>query len=216
MFVVMVGPPGCGKGTQSQLLSKALGIPALSTGEILRAVTSSGSDLGGEVTRALNAGALVSDDLVNRVVADRLAQPECARGAILDGYPRTGAQAEFLDRLIEARHGDVVRVLHFEIDEATLFSRLTARRYCPVCGRIYNLVSAPPAHMDYCDDDGMVLVHRTDDQPEVVRDRVRIYEEQTAPVLQHYRGLVHRIDAAHNAQEVFAEIESRLGVLAAH
>jgi len=212
MVIVLIGPPGCGKGTQSRLLTQALNVPAYSTGEILRAEVGAGSELGKEIRGILHSGGLVSDDLVNRAVAQRLPLPECANGVVLDGYPRTLAQAEFLDHLLSNLKMPGVAALHFEIDEPTIFSRLSARRYCPVCGRTYNVVSQPPAHADFCDDDGMVLMSRKDDHPDVIRERMTAYESVTMPVLRRYRGRVHRIDASRPAEQVLAEIESRLAL----
>ena len=160
----------------------------------------------------MESGALVDDATVNRVVAERLASPECRNGAILDGYPRTVDQAEFLDRLARKLRLPGLEVVNFEIDTATVVARLGARRSCPVCGRIYNLLSQPPAEYGYCDDDGMSLICRADDAPETIRRRMMTFEQQTAPVLRHYRGRLHRIDASRDTARVFAEIESRLGL----
>src|SRR4051812_1504590 len=129
MVVVLIGPPGCGKGTQSRMLQQTLNIPAFSTGEILRSVANGGTSLGNEVRSVLESGALVNDDLVNRVIGERLASTECANGAILDGYPRTVAQAEYLDRLVKKLGMPQVAVYNFEIDGATVYSRLGARRH---------------------------------------------------------------------------------------
>jgi adenylate kinase len=215
MVVVLIGPPGCGKGTQGRMLQQLLNIPALSTGDILRAEAEAGTPLGKEVRAVVEAGALVNDDLVNRVVAGRLASPELSRGVVLDGYPRTVAQAQYLDRLLRKLGMPAATILNFEIDEATVFARLTTRRQCPLCGRVYNMVSQPPAHVDYCDDDGMVLISRSDDTPEVIRERMRAYAAQTAAVVRHYRGSIHRIDATRDPEGVLMEIETRLGLLAA-
>ena len=210
MVVVMIGPPGCGKGTQSRLLTQQFNIPAFSTGDILRAQAASDDALGHEVRRTLDAGALVEDDLVNRVIAERLSGPECANGAILDGYPRTVAQAQYLDRLVNKLGLNPVEVLDFEIDQATLLSRVAARRYCPICGRIYNLVTQPPADFDFCDDDGMILIARRDDAADIIGERLRAFDCETAPVLKHYRGRLHRIEAVKPTEDVFADIDARL------
>jgi adenylate kinase len=210
MVVVLIGPPGCGKGTQSRLLTQLLDVPAFSTGEVLRVEASSGTALGNEVRQSLDAGALVNDELVNRVVANCLAREDFRQGAVLDGYPRTAAQADYLDRLLGKLSRPAAVALHFEIDRSTVLSRLAARRYCPICGRVYNLVTQPPADFDFCDDDGMVLVARKDDHPSVIGERLRTFDAQTAPVLRHYRGRLHRIDAVRRADDVLAEIASRL------
>ncbi len=212
MVVVLIGPPGCGKGTQGRLLSRILGVQVYSTGDILRSVASARTPLGNEVRAVLEAGRLVNDELVNSAVAERLESETGSAGCILDGYPRTVAQAEFLDRLLGELGLPEPLVLNFEVDEATLFARLSARRYCPVCGRIYNLISQPPAESGYCDDDGMALVTRADDKADVIGERLRAYQTLTAPVLSHYGERMHTIHAAGSADAVLAEIEAELGV----
>lgn len=210
MVVVLIGPPGCGKGTQSRMLQQLLSVPGYSTGDILRSVAASRTELGNEVRDVLDSGGLVNDELVNRVVAERLASPECAAGAILDGYPRTVGQAQYLDRLLKKLNMPAAAVLNFEVDDETVFARLGGRRFCPVCQRTYNVVTQPPADLDFCDDDGMILVARVDDNPAVIRQRMRAFHSQTEGVLRHYRGRLHRLDANRSPECVLNEIESRL------
>lgn len=207
----MIGPPGCGKGTQGAFISHTLGIPSVSTGEILRHCASTDDALALRVRAVMESGALVSDEIVNELVAARTAEEDCARGFVLDGYPRTVAQARYLSQLLSHRGCAQPEVLVFDVRLDPLVGRLTARRYCPLCGRVYNLVSAPPAEDDFCDDDGMCLVRRADDEERVIRDRFAAYEKITAPVLRHYRsGTVHRIDGGADSAAVSAQIESVL------
>ena len=208
---LLIGPPGCGKGTQSKRISEWFDIPCVSTGEILRAAASSGGTLGRRVREVMGSGGLVDDDLVNDVVAHRIGEPDCARGFILDGYPRNVCQAEFLAEVLTARGYSSPEVIVFDVHPDALVSRLEARRYCPVCARIYNLVSAPPAEAEFCDDDGMFLVRRPDDYADVIHERFRSYEHSTAPLLRHY-GLnrILRIDAGQECEAVSYQIESAL------
>jgi adenylate kinase len=209
--LVMIGPPGSGKGTQARNLTQVFDIPAISTGDILRAESQSDTPLGRRVRALIDAGRLVGDEIMNQIVENRLSRPDCTDGFILDGYPRTVAQAQFLDRVLPKLGLPLPKVLHFELQERVLVDRLCARRYCPVCGRIYNLVSQPPADHDFCDDDGMVLSRRTDDTEDVVLLRMRTYQRETEPVLAFYRGReLHRLDAGRGALEVFEEIERRV------
>jgi adenylate kinase len=219
LILLLFGPPGCGKGTQSRRLAKRLEIPALSTGDMLRAESAAGSTLGRQVEQILKSGGLVGDDLVNGVLLQRMRRRDSAGGFLLDGYPRTVHQSRFLDGILESdpllagRALGRPRVLYFDVDEKTLIGRISARRQCPVCGRIYNLALDPPRVEGRCDDDGSELVLRADDRPEIVRQRLRAYAEFTAPVLDYYsRSDVFRVDAMQPPEKVFADI---LEILAA-
>ena len=194
--IVLLGPPGSGKGTQSAFLKKTLKIPSISTGEILRAECASGSSQGKSLGNLLAGGNLASDELVNELVAKRLSQPECRRGFILDGYPRTLAQADFLDGLLAALRLPAPTILHFVASRETLVNRVSGRRQCDSCGRIYNVYFHPPAKADICDADGAPLTHRADDLESVVTERLAIYERTTSPLVEYYRGGdFHTIDA---------------------
>jgi adenylate kinase len=210
-ILVLIGPPGCGKGTQSGFISAAFGIPSISTGEILRHAAAQDGDLGSRVRRLMETGALVSDDIVNQVVANRIGDGDCADGFILDGYPRTVAQARHLNRMLRNNGLPEAQIVIFDVQPDLLVRRLTARRYCPCCGRVYNLVSAPPAEEEFCDDDGMFLVKRTDDDENVIRERFVAYERGTAPLIRYYAGSVcHRIDAAGEIETVAGQIQAAL------
>lgn len=213
MVLLLFGPPGSGKGTQSRLITNWLGIPAISTGDMLRAEIQAGTKLG-EAARAMASGGLVSDDLVNAMLAQRVAQPDCRNGFLLDGYPRTVEQAGFLDRLIAERGLPKPIILHLDVPADALVGRLTSRRQCPVCGKIYNLLHQPPRKAGVCDDDGATLITRKDDQEDVVRDRLRTYEELTRPVLAHYQDRnYHQIRGDRSPGYIFEEITGILDPL---
>lgn len=190
--VVLLGAPGAGKGTQAKRLAATLGVPHLSTGDILRAAVHERSPLGVEADRYMRAGELVPDPLVLGLLEERLARPDARAGFILDGFPRNLAQAERLATITP-----LDAVLYFEIPESLLLERLTQRWSCPKCGTVYNSSTLPPKQPGRCDRDGTELVHRTDDTPEAVRQRLRVYAEQTAPLLEHYRrrGVLRTLDA---------------------
>jgi adenylate kinase len=213
LVILLFGPPGCGKGTQSPQISQFLGIPAISTGDMLRAEVEAETELGKSVADIMAAGGLVSDELVSQVLVSRIEQPDCRNGFLLDGYPRTCRQAEFLDGLLERKGLPSPTILYFTAKASVLVERITSRRQCPTCGRIYNLLFKPPARSGVCDLDGTALVRRRDDTAEVVKQRLNAYNEQTRPVIDHYRsGDFHVINADRPPAEIFREIE---GILAA-
>ncbi len=176
--MILFGPPGSGKGTQAKLLRAALGIPHISTGDMLRERIASGDELGLRVKGLMQAGRLVPDDAVNQLVADRIAQADCRDGFILDGYPRTLPQAAYLERLLEER-GYRHLVIHLKVDYTKVIARIAGRRVCPVCGTLYSLTSNPPRQPEVCDLDGARLVIRDDDRESVIRERLEAYERQT-------------------------------------
>jgi adenylate kinase len=188
--ILMVGPPGAGKGTQAKSLMAAWDIPQISTGDLLRGNVAKGTELGRKAKEIMDRGELVSDDLVNQMVAVRLAEPDCVRGFILDGFPRTLGQAEWLDRHLAGRvDGLPVIAIRLKVDYHQLMRRITGRRSCPTCGSIYNVYLQPPKNEERCDLDGTPLERRSDDTEEVFSRRLREYETQTAPVVAHYRAL---------------------------
>jgi adenylate kinase len=190
--IVLFGPPGSGKGTQAKLLHDCLHIPHISTGDMLRERVRSGAENGSAVAAKLQSGALVRDELVNRLVAERISQPDAAKGFILDGYPRTIAQAEYLSGLLEPREIQEV-VVYLSVDYNIIIERLCARRQCPVCGTLYNMVSQPSKVDAVCDLDGHALIVREDDREDVIRDRLAAYERQSRPVLDYFRSAGHQI-----------------------
>ena len=208
MAIVLFGSPGSGKGTQAALLSRCLGIPHVSTGDMLRERIRAGVDLGPAAAR-MHSGELVRDELVNRLVEERLSRPDAADGFILDGYPRTVAQGEHLNGWLDARKVPGV-VVHLKVDYNIIIARLTGRRVCPRCGTLYNLSTKPPKVDELCDLDGEKLVIRDDDREDVIRRRLEAYEQQTRPVLDFYRaagGRLFEVDASTDApQKVFEKI----------
>jgi adenylate kinase len=207
--IVFLGPPGAGKGTQAAELSKELGIPHLSTGDLLRAAAARKSALGLEAEGFIRQGLLVPDDLVVRILRERLDHPDTAAGFVLDGFPRTIAQAELLERYVP-----VDRVIAFELPEELLVERLTQRRTCPACRTVYNLVTAPPKVPGRCDRDGAALEQRSDDTPDAVRTRIAVYLRQTLPLREYYgkKGQLAAIDARGDRGEVAGRLHRALGL----
>jgi adenylate kinase len=210
-IIVFLGPPGCGKGTQGAVLSEVLNIPVVSTGAILRAECESNTPLGKAVKPILARGDLVSDDLMNQVVASWIARNP--NGFILDGYPRTVPQAMFLDDTLEALGMPKPTVIQIDVPHDILVERITGRRHCPSCGKIYHLRHSPPTRDGICDGDGTKLSRRADDVETVIRERLKCYEEATAPVIEYYRGMdFHSIDGSDNPAMVLEAIEGALGL----
>ena len=211
--VVLFGPPGSGKGTQSKFLMARFGIPQISTGDMLREHIQRGDAIGMAIQARMKAGSLVPDELVNVLVRERLAEPDCANGFILDGYPRTRQQAEVLIGLLRELGRDEV-VIHLVVDYNIIIDRISGRRVCPKCGTLYNSSSRPPRVTGICDLDGVTLVIREDDREPVVRERLEAYEDQTRPLIEFFRGAGHRlieVDASHGTPEtVFGKILERL------
>ena len=211
--VVLFGPPGSGKGTQSKFLVARFGIPQISTGDMLREHIQRGDAIGMAIQARMKAGSLVPDELVNVLVRERLAEPDCANGFILDGYPRTRQQAEVLIGLLRELGRDEV-VIHLVVDYNIIIDRISGRRVCPKCGTLYNSSSRPPRAQGICDLDGEVLVIREDDRESVVRERLEAYEDQTRPLIDFFRGTGHRlieVDASDGTPEtIFGKILDRL------
>lgn len=202
--IVLLGPPGAGKGTQAKELALRLGIPHLSTGDLLREAVRAKTPLGEEADGYMRAGKLVPDDLVLRILRERLARPDASAGFVLDGYPRNVAQANEL-----ARSSPIDRVISFDIPVGVLIERLTKRVSCPTCGTVYNLATRPPKVPGVCDSDATPLVQRSDDAHEAVRTRLQVYQIQTTPLLEHYRalGLLTPIDASGTPERVAQRLQ---------
>jgi adenylate kinase len=213
--VLLLGAPGVGKGTQAKALMAAYGIPQISTGDILRANIKSDTPLGKMAKTLVDQGIFVSDDLVNQMVADRLTQPDTRRGYILDGFPRTLAQASWLDAQLGADSNILpVVAISIVVDYEQLLHRITGRRICP-SGHIYNIYSNPPKVAGACDIDGSALVQRPDDSEAVFSERMKTFEAQTAPVIEHYRkqSRFKEINGDHPVEKVTADIEAALARL---
>jgi len=186
--VAFLGPPGAGKGTQARELAREWGVPHVATGDMLRDAAAAGTPLGREAKGYMDKGALVPDDVIIRMIAERLRRPDAGRGFLLDGFPRTIAQAEGLEHLLKDLGQPLERVVYFDVSEPELLRRLTGRRVCRVCQTAFNLVSAPPAKAGVCDRCGGQLYQREDDSEATVRHRLGVYARQTAPLLDWYRG----------------------------
>jgi len=192
--IVLFGSPGSGKGTQAKLLTECLGIPHVSTGEMLREAVRNGRGVTPKTAAKMHAGILVKDAVVEALVEERLSRPDAANGFVLDGYPRTLAQAEHLTGWLEAR-GTCEVVIHLQVDYNVIIARLTGRRECPRCGTSYNVLLRPPKVDELCDLDGEKLVRREDDNEDVIRARLDAYEQQTRPVLEYFRNKGERVIA---------------------
>ncbi len=210
MIVLLFGPPGCGKGTQSPRIQQWLGIPLIATGDMLRQEIRSSTRLGRGIDSVLATGGYVGDSQMNRMLLRRTNQPDCTSGYLVDGYPRTVPQAIFLDRLRGKRGLPTPIVIHLKVDEDMLLTRLSGRRQCGECKRVHNIYTNPPAREGLCDC-GVPLEERNDDRPEVVRARLQLYAEQTGPVLDYYRGEdCFTLDGMRHQDQVFGEIQGIL------
>ena len=188
MKVILMGPPGAGKGTQAKRLAEKFDMAHLSSGDILRAERSSGSELGRKLKRYMDAGELVPDEIVVAIMAEAIAALPAEKGLLLDGFPRTAPQAEALDEQLAALDSPLEAVLVIDVPDGLLVGRITGRRSCPACGRVYHVKHLPPAQAGRCDGCGGELVQRPDDTEEVVRERLNAYRGQTAPVIEYYRS----------------------------
>jgi adenylate kinase len=204
-----MGAPGVGKGTQAKEIKAKWGIPQISTGDILRKNKDLGTPMGRLAKQLMAEGKLVPDELVNQMVAERLAEQDCKSGFVLDGFPRTLGQAKWLDEHLAGR-GDQLPVIavSIRVDYTQLLRRITGRRNCPTCGSIYNVYLHPPKHDEVCDLDGTPLQRRQDDTEACFTERMRTYESQTAPVIEHYRALgrFEEVDGELAVEQVTAEI----------
>lgn len=208
MRVIFIGPPGAGKGTQAEVISRDQGIAHISTGDILRKNVAEGTELGKAAREFMDAGKLVPDDIIIGMMEKRLAEKDCLKGFILDGFPRTVPQAKALDALLDRMGIALDGVILFEAPDEVVVRRLSGRRVCRSCGAIYNVRSKPPGEDDRCDKCGGELYQRDDDREEVVRNRLEVYKEQTAPLIGYYRekGLLVEVDASRESAEVVADI----------
>lgn len=211
--LILLGPPGAGKGTQAKALGGRLGVPHVSTGDMLREAVREGTPLGLAAKAVMDRGELVSDDLLTGIVRERLAKGDCAGGFLLDGYPRNLAQAATLDAILADLGRGPARALEIAVSDEAIVSRLGSRRSCPGCGAVYNLQTQPPAREGLCDACGKALVLRDDDRPEVVRERLRVYHEKTAPLSALYagRGALQTVDGGRAPEQVLADLVKAVG-----
>ncbi len=213
MNIVFLGPPGAGKGTQAKKIAEKYGIPQISTGDMFREHLSKGTELGLKAKEYMDKGQLVPDEVVLGMVEERLKQPDCEKGFILDGFPRTVPQAEALDQLLEKMGKKIDYAICIDVPDEELVKRLTGRRTCKKCGMMYHVMFKPPKEEGKCDVCGGELYQRADDNEETVRNRLKVYHEQTEPIIQFYekKGVLYRIDGMGSIDEIFERIVKLLG-----
>lgn len=211
---VLLGPPGAGKGTQAEIISKQLGLAHISSGDLFRENIKNQTELGMLAKQFMDRGDLVPDDVTIAMVRERLAQPDCARGALLDGFPRTPAQAEALDNTLQGLGTAIQAVPLIQLDDAVLVGRLSGRWVCRANGHVYHAEFNPPKQVGVCDLDGSELYQRDDDKRETVERRIRVYHEQTAPLVEYYRnqGVLVAVNGDQAIEAVTAELLAALGV----
>ncbi len=203
-YIVLLGPPGAGKGTQAKIISGELGLPHISSGDIFRENLKNKTALGKKAQDYMNRGELVPDDITIAMVEDRLKWDDCSKGALLDGFPRTVAQANSLKRILAKKHERINIVPYIRVPKDVLIERLTGRWTCPVCGYVYHQTFNAPKQNGICDFDGANLIQRDDDKPETVEHRIRVYTEQTQPLIEYYRreNVLAEVDGAQDIQSV--------------
>ncbi|MGE0095291.1 MAG: adenylate kinase [Alphaproteobacteria bacterium] len=214
MNIILLGPPGCGKGTQAKRLQDRFGLVQLSTGDMLRAAVKSGSEIGRRAKAIMDSGALVPDDVIIAMIEDRIGQSDCRNGVILDGFPRTVAQAEALDRMFAGKGLKLDRVIELAVDEGALVKRITGRFSCKTCGAGYHDTFQRPKKDGVCDVcGGTEFVRRDDDKEETVKARLEAYRRQTAPILPYYKGkgLLSQVDGMAPIDDVTRQIEALVG-----
>jgi adenylate kinase len=206
--VILLGPPGAGKGTQAKKLAAKFSVPHLSTGDMLREHIANGTPLGAKAKPIMERGELVSDSLVLKMVRERIERPDCSHGFVFDGFPRTVAQAQYLGELLKQGGFRRPFVIHLVVDTDLILRRITGRRMCKTGGEIYNLFERPPRVEGRCDADGGELLQRPDDREEIVAPRLQAYHKQTEPLVAYYRrlGLLHDVDASKSVEEVEQQI----------
>ncbi len=212
MYIVLLGPPGAGKGTQAQVISARLGLPHISSGDIFRENLKNQTELGILAKRFIDRGELVPDDVTIAMIRDRLSRPDCRVGALLDGFPRTPAQAEALAGILAGFGGGVDAVPYINVSEAVLVERLTGRWTCREAGHVFHEKFNPPKAAGRCDNDGSELYQREDDKAETVSRRIRVYFEQTMPLIEYYRqkGVLLEIDGTQSIEQVSADLLAAL------
>jgi adenylate kinase len=213
MILILLGPPGAGKGTQAKLLATEFKIPHISTGDMFRDHKARGTEIGKKVQAIMDAGGLVTDDITNDMVKDRLARPDVSKGFILDGYPRTAAQAQYLDLLLHSMGRQITRCLSYEVSADVLVDRMSGRRSCPKCGAVYHVTQNPPNADGYCDKDGAGLLQREDDKPDTVRKRLQEYAAKTEPLIRFYRdrNALTQIEGVGSPEGILAVTKKALG-----
>lgn len=213
MKIVMLGAPGAGKGTQAKMIAEKYGIPHVSTGDIFRANIKNGTALGMEAKTYMDQGRLVPDELTVKILLDRVAQPDCANGYVLDGFPRTIPQAEVLDEALQGQGEKLDWAVNVDVPDENIVRRMSGRRACLKCGATYHIEHIPPKKEGVCDACESELVLRDDDRPETVQNRLKVYHEQTQPLIDFYtgKGILRSVDGTRDMRDVFAAITEILG-----
>lgn len=212
MYLILMGLPGAGKGTQAEKISEKYGIPHISTGDMFRLAIKEGTELGKQAKQYLDEGALVPDEVTNGIVEERLSKDDCKKGFLLDGFPRTIPQAEALQEITRKLDKSIDYVIHVDVPKEKLLERLTGRRVCPTCGATYHVVNNPPKEEGICDKDGSALIQRDDDTEETVGKRLAVNLEQTKPLLDFYDklGVVVTVNGDQPIDKVFADIQAKI------
>lgn len=212
MNLILLGPPGAGKGTQAKRLA-GMGLPQISTGDILRAAIREGTELGKKAKPLMEAGQLVPDDLVVGIVEHRLRAPDCSRGFVLDGFPRTIPQADALSVALASSGRKIDRVISLEVPDQEIVDRMAGRRSCPSDGSVFHVLQSPPKKEGVCDVCGTPLIQRSDDEPQTVQKRLTAYGQQTAPLKEYYEkeGILYRVNGLASTDQVFADILKLIG-----
>ncbi|ABS60964.1 adenylate kinase [Fervidobacterium nodosum] len=213
MNLIFLGPPGAGKGTYAKRVVEKYIIPHISTGDIFREAIAKGTELGRKVQDIVNSGNLVPDELTNALVEERLKQDDCKKGFILDGYPRTLNQAQALNEMLKKMGKELDGAIYFEVDEETVVQRISTRRVCSKCGKVYNVITLPSKVEGICDDCGGTLIQRDDDKEDIVRSRYRVYIEKTSPLIEYYKNQnkLFTLDGRKSVEEVMKILFNILG-----
>lgn len=213
MKIIMLGAPGAGKGTQAKMIADKYGVPHISTGDIFRANIKEGTELGKKAKTYMDQGLLVPDELVVDLVVDRVKNPDCAKGYVLDGFPRTIPQAECLDKALADMNDSMDYAINIDVPDENIITRMGGRRACVGCGATYHVVNIPPKKEGICDRCGGELILRDDDKPETVKKRLDVYHEQTQPLIDYYtkKGIIKDVDGTQQMDDVFNAIVKILG-----
>jgi adenylate kinase len=213
MKIIMLGAPGAGKGTQAKMIAEKFSIPHISTGDIFRANIKNQTELGMEAKKYMDEGKLVPDELTVKILLDRVAKEDCANGYVLDGFPRTIPQAEVLNDALTKMNDAIDYAIDVDVPDENIVKRMSGRRACVTCGATYHIVHVPPKTENICDKCGSELILRDDDKPETVLNRLKVYHEQTQPLIDYYtaKGVLRTVDGTKDMNDVFAEIVSILG-----
>ncbi|MBR6094735.1 MAG: adenylate kinase [Lachnospiraceae bacterium] len=213
MKIIMLGAPGAGKGTQAKMIAEKYNLPHISTGDIFRANIKNQTELGMEAKKYMDEGKLVPDELTVKILLDRVANEDCKNGYVLDGFPRTIPQAEVLTKALGEMNDAIDFAIDVDVPDENIVNRMSGRRACVTCGATYHIVHVPPKKENICDKCGSELILRDDDKPETVLNRLKVYHEQTQPLIDYYtaKGVLRTVDGTKDMNDVFAEIVAILG-----